>query len=38
MTEPVTTADALSFHKILIDRDGGNSGIRDAGAPDHRGL
>jgi|SRR5579863_1422271 len=32
MTEYVTTGDALFFHKILIDRYGGDSGIRDAGA------
>lgn len=32
MTEYVTTADALFFHKILIDRYGGDPGIRDAGA------
>ena len=34
MTEYVTTADALFFHKILIDRYGGDPGIRDAGALD----
>lgn len=32
MTEYVTTADALFFHKELIARYGGASGIRDAGA------
>ena len=32
MTEYVSTADALFFHKILIDRYGGDPGIRDAGA------
>lgn len=32
MTEYVTTADALFFHKQLIERYGGASGIRDAGA------
>jgi death on curing protein len=32
MTEYVTTADALFFHKILIERYGGDPGIRDAGA------
>lgn len=32
MTEYVTTADALFFHKQLIQRYGGASGIRDAGA------
>ena len=32
MTEYVTTADALFFHKHLIERYGGASGIRDAGA------
>lgn len=32
MTEYVTTADALFFHKQLIDRYGGAHGIRDAGA------
>jgi len=32
MTEYVTTADALFFHKHLIERFGGAPGIRDAGA------
>ena len=32
MTEYVTTADALFFHKQLIERYGGASGLRDAGA------
>lgn len=32
MTEYVTTADALFFHQQLIERYGGASGIRDAGA------
>src|SRR6185312_16932515 len=32
MTEYVTTADALFFHKRLIERYGGADGIRDAGA------
>jgi death-on-curing protein len=32
MTEYVTTADALFFHKHLIERYGGAPGIRDAGA------
>lgn len=32
MTEYVTTADALFFHQILIERYGGTSGLRDAGA------
>jgi death-on-curing protein len=32
MTEYVTTADALFFHKQLIERYGGATGIRDAGA------
>ncbi|TLZ07907.1 MAG: type II toxin-antitoxin system death-on-curing family toxin [Gammaproteobacteria bacterium] len=32
MTEYVTTADALFFHKQLIDRYGGAPGLRDAGA------
>jgi death-on-curing protein len=32
MTEYVTTADALFFHKRLIERYGGASGIRDVGA------
>lgn len=32
MTEYVTTADALFFHKILIERYGGDPGVRDAGA------
>ena len=32
MTEYVTIADALFFHKELIARYGGASGIRDAGA------
>lgn len=32
MTEYVTTADALFFHKQLIERYGGGTGIRDAGA------
>jgi death-on-curing protein len=32
VTEYVSTADALFFHKQLIERYGGASGIRDAGA------
>jgi death on curing protein len=32
MTEYVTTADALFFHKQLIDRYGGAPGVRDVGA------
>ncbi|MBX5462701.1 MAG: type II toxin-antitoxin system death-on-curing family toxin [Steroidobacteraceae bacterium] len=32
MTEYVTTADALFFHRLLIERYGGASGLRDAGA------
>jgi death-on-curing protein len=32
MTEYVDTADALFFHKELIERYGGANGIRDAGA------
>jgi death on curing protein len=32
MTEYVSTADALFFHKQLIERYGGAEGIRDAGA------
>jgi len=32
MTQYVTTADALFFHKQLIERYGGAPGIRDAGA------
>jgi death-on-curing protein len=32
MTEYVTTADALFFHKQLIERYGGAPGIRDLGA------
>ncbi|MEX0734347.1 MAG: type II toxin-antitoxin system death-on-curing family toxin [Steroidobacteraceae bacterium] len=32
MTDYVTTADALFFHKVLIERYGGATGIRDAGA------
>jgi death on curing protein len=32
MTEYVTTADALFFHQLLIERYGGASGVRDAGA------
>jgi death-on-curing protein len=32
MTEYVTTADALFFHKQLIERYGGVAGVRDAGA------
>ncbi|TLZ32840.1 MAG: type II toxin-antitoxin system death-on-curing family toxin [Gammaproteobacteria bacterium] len=32
MTEYVTTADALFFHKQLIERYGGAPGLRDAGA------
>lgn len=32
MTEYVTTADALFFHKQLIENYGGAPGIRDAGA------
>jgi death on curing protein len=34
MTEYVTTADALFFHKQLIERYGGASGVRDVGALD----
>jgi death on curing protein len=32
MTEYVTTADALFFHKQLIERYGGAAGVRDVGA------
>jgi death-on-curing protein len=32
MTEYVTTADALFFHQLLIERYGGAAGLRDAGA------
>lgn len=32
MTEYVTTADALFFHRLLIERYGGASGVRDPGA------
>ena len=32
MTEYLTTADALFFHKHLIERYGGAAGIRDVGA------
>jgi death-on-curing protein len=32
MTEYVTTADALFFHKQLVERYGGAPGIRDVGA------
>jgi death-on-curing protein len=32
MTEYITTADALFFHQLLIERYGGASGLRDAGA------
>src|SRR5258708_7432706 len=32
MTHYVTTADALFFHKVLIERYGGAAGVRDAGA------
>ena len=32
MTEYVTAADALFFHQLLIERYGGASGLRDAGA------
>lgn len=32
MTEYVSTADALFFHQLLIERYGGASGVRDAGA------
>jgi death on curing protein len=32
MTEYVTTADALFFHKHLIERYGGAAGLRDVGA------
>ena len=32
MTEYVTTADALFFHKQLIERYGGANGVRDVGA------
>ena len=32
MTEYVTTADALFFHKVLIERYGGSTGVRDVGA------
>jgi death on curing protein len=32
MTEYLTTADALFFHRYLIERYGGASGVRDVGA------
>jgi death on curing protein len=32
MTEYVTIADALFFHRLLIERYGGAAGVRDAGA------
>lgn len=32
MTEYVTTADALFFHRLLNERYGGASGVRDVGA------
>jgi death-on-curing protein len=32
VTEYVTTADALFFHQLLIERYGGANGLRDAGA------
>jgi death on curing protein len=32
VTEYVATADALFFHKLLIERYGGATGVRDAGA------
>jgi prophage maintenance system killer protein len=32
MTEYISTADALFFHQLLIERYGGTSGLRDAGA------
>ena len=32
MTEYITTADALFFHQLLIERYGGASGLRDVGA------
>ncbi len=32
MTEYLSTADALFFHQQLIERYGGSSGVRDAGA------
>ncbi|SRR5258708_29680112 len=32
MTQYVTTADALFFHQVLIERYGGARGVRDAGA------
>jgi death-on-curing protein len=32
VTEYVTTADALFFHKQLIERYGGGAGVRDVGA------
>jgi len=32
VTEYVTAADALFFHQLLIERYGGASGLRDAGA------
>lgn len=32
MTDYITTADALFFHQLLIERYGGASGLRDAGA------
>ena len=34
MTEYLSTADALFFHKQLIERYGGAQGIRDVGALD----
>jgi death on curing protein len=32
VTRYVTTADALFFHKMLIERCGGSAGVRDIGA------
>jgi death-on-curing protein len=32
MKEYITTADALFFHRLLIERYGGATGLRDAGA------
>jgi death-on-curing protein len=32
MTEYVTTADALFFHQLLLERYGGASGLSDASA------
>ena len=32
MTEYITTAEALFLHKLLIERQGGATGVRDAGA------